>query len=150
MLIGVIFGTTPAINYIKYAAQDAELDNFLKERNQNLKQEIDAKFEKLLPLSITDQLISVNQHAEIEKDHRLYFDIIRIGRGKEYIGANYLGWWYRRNLTILTNIIRLTDSQNDRILVIYGVGHAKLLNQFAKESDFYYVESPLKFLKSKK
>lgn len=144
------FWDDPAINYIKYASQDAELDNFLKERNKNLKQEIDAKFEKLLPLSITDQLISVNQPAEAEKDHRLYFDIMRIGRGKEYIGTNYLAWWYRRNLTILTNIIRLTDSQNDRILVIYSVGHAKLLNEFARESDFYNVESPLKFLKSKK
>ncbi len=144
------FWDDPAINYIKYASQDAELDNFLKERNQNLKQEIDAKFEKLLPLSITDQLISVNQPADLEKDHRLYFDIMRIGRGKDYTGANYLAWWYRRNLTILTNIIRLTDSPNDRILVIYGAGHAKLLNQFAKESGFYKVESPLKYLKSKK
>ena len=144
------FWNDPAINYMKYAAQDAELDNFLKGINQKLKQEIDAKYEKLLPLSITDQLVSVNQPAEIEKSHRVYFDIMRIGRGKEYAGANYVSWWYRRNLTILTNIIRLTDSPSDRVLVVYGVGHAKLLNQFAKESDFYNIESPLKYLKSKK
>ena len=138
------------VYYMKYASQDAELNDFLKGINQKLKQEIDAKYEKLLPIPITDQLISVNQPAEIEKSHQVYFDIMRIGRGKEYIGANYLAWWYRRNLTILTNIIRLTDSMSDRILVVYGVGHAKLLNQFAKESDFYNVESPLKYLKSKK
>lgn len=135
---------------MKYASQDAELDNFLKGVNQKLKQEIDTKYEKLLPLSITDQLVSVNEFAEIEKSHQVYFDIMRIGRGKEYTGANYLAWWYRRNLTILTNIVRLTDSPNDRILVIYGAGHSKLLNQFAKESGFYVVESPLKYLKSMK
>ncbi|CAN5518903.1 hypothetical protein BH10ACI1_BH10ACI1_23880 [soil metagenome] len=140
----------PAINYMKYASQDAELDGFLKKVNQKLKQEIDAKYEKLLPLSITDQLIAVNQPAQLEKSQKVYFDIMRIGRDKEYIGANYVAWWYRRNMTILTNIIRITDSPNDRILVVYGVGHAKLLNQFAKESDFYTVESPLKYLKSKK
>ena len=144
------FWDDPAINYIKYAAQDAAFDGFLKEHNQKLKEEIDAEYAKLLPLSITDQLVSVNQPTQIEKSHKGYFDLLRIGRGKEYIGANYVSWWYRRNLTILTNIIRLTDSQNDRILVVYGVGHAKLLNQFAKESDFYNVESPLKYLKSKK
>jgi hypothetical protein len=53
-------------------------------------------------------------------------------------------------MVILTNIIRLTDSPSDRILVVYGAGHNKLLNQLAKESDFYTVESPLKYLKSKK
>jgi hypothetical protein len=144
------FWDDPAINYMKYAAQDAELDGFLKGVNQKFKQEIDAEYEKLLPLSITDQLISVNQPAQIEKSQKIYFDLLRIGRGKEYIGANYVSWWYRRNMTILTNIIRLTDSPNDRVLVVYGVGHAKLLNQFAKESGFYTVESPLKYLKSKK
>jgi hypothetical protein len=144
------FWDDPAINYIKYASQDAELDGFLKGVNQKLRQEIDAEYEKILPLSITDQLISVNKPAQIEKSQKVYFNLMRIGRGKEYIGANYVAWWYRRNMTILTNIIRLTDSPNDRVLVVYGVGHAKLLNQFAKESDFYTVESPLKYLKSKK
>lgn len=143
------FWDDPTINYMKYASQDAELDGFLKTVNQKLKREIDAEYEKLLPLSIIEQLIFVNKPAQIEKSHQVYFDLMRIGRGKEYIGANYVSWWYRRNMTILTNIIRLTDSPSDRILVVYGVGHAKLLNQFAKESDFYNVESSLKYLQSK-
>jgi len=29
---------------------------------------------------------------------------------------------------------------------VMSIGHAKLLNQFAKESGFYNVESPLKYL----
>lgn len=144
------FWDEPTINYMKYASQDAEFDAFLKEHNRKLKEEIDAEYAKLLPLSITDQLIFVNEPAQTEKDNQSYFNLMRIGRGKEYTGANYVSWWYRRNMTIFTNIIRLTDSPNDRILVVYGAGHAKLLNQFAKESGFYTVESPLKFLKSKK
>lgn len=75
---------------------------------------------------------------------------MRIGRDKEYIGANYFSWWYGRNMQILTNIVRITDSMNDRILVVYGAGHAKLLNQLATESGFYNVESPLKYLRGKK
>ena len=144
------FWDDPAINYIKYASQDAELDGFLKGLNQKLRQEIDTEFEKLYTLPITDQLILLNQPDRIEKSHKVYYDIMRIGRGKEYAGAGYLSWWYRRNMVILTNIIRLTDSMNDRVLVIYGNGHNKLLNQLAKESDFYNVETPLKYLKSKK
>jgi hypothetical protein len=144
------FWDDPAINYEKYASKDAELDGFLKGVYRKLKEDVDAEFEKLLPLPITDQLIFLNQPDRIEKSQQIYFDFMRIGRGKEYAGANYVSWWYRRNMVILTNIIRLTDSPNDRILVIYGYGHAKLLTQFAKESGFYNVESPLKYLESKK
>ena len=145
-----IFPDEPLYNYEKYAAKDAELDKFLKDVYRKLKEKSDAESERLFKLSVADQFILINQPDRIEKDHQGYFDLMRIGRRAEYVGANYLSWWYGRNMKILTNIIRITDSPNDRILVVYGVGHAKLLNQFAKESDFYTVESPLKYLKTKK
>ncbi len=144
------FWDDPSINYEKYAAQDPEFDKFLKGLYAGLKTEVDDKFAGLSRLSVVDQLIAVNRPAWLERSQKLYFDYLRIGRGKEYIGANYVAWWYRRNLTILTNIIRLTESPSDRILVIFGYGHAKLLNQFAKESGFYNVESPLKYLQGGK
>jgi hypothetical protein len=144
------FWDDPTINYEKYASKDAELDSFLKGVYRTLKKEVEAEHEKLFTLPVLDQLVLLNQPDRIEKAHNIYFDLMRIGRGKEYIGANYVSWWYRRNLTILDNIIRITDSPEERILVIYGSGHLKLLTQFAKESGFYNVESPLKYLQSKK
>jgi len=138
-----------AYNYEKFAAKDAEQNKFLKDVYQDLKKRVDAESGKLLNLSILDQYILLNQPARSERDHAVYFDLMRIGRGADYPGANYVSWWYGRNMKILTNIIRLTDSPNDRILVIYGVGHVKLLNQFARESGFYNVESPLKYLQKK-
>ncbi len=144
------FWDDSAMNYEKYASKDDELNKFLKAAYQNLKKEIDAEHEKMFTLPITDQMILLNQPARMEKDHQRYFELMRIGRDKEYIGANYFSWWYGRNMHILTNIIRITDSMNDRMLVVYGAGHAKLLNQFATESGFYNVESPLKYLRGKK
>jgi hypothetical protein len=144
------FWDDPSISYEKYAAKDAEFDSFLKGLYGNLKREVEAEHEKLFTMPVVNQLIYLNQPERMEIDHKFYFEIMRIGRGKEYIGANYVAWWYRRNLTILQNIVRLTDSPHDRVLVVYGFGHLKLLTQFAKESDFYNVESPLKYLESKR
>jgi hypothetical protein len=144
------FWDDPTINYEKYAAKDAELDGFLKGVYRTLKAEVDAEHEKMLTLPVADQLILLNRPDRIERSHRIYYDIMRIGRGREYAGAGYVAWWYRRNLVILTNVIRLTDSPDDRVLVVYGSGHTKLLTQFAKESGFYNVESPLKYLEGKK
>jgi hypothetical protein len=142
------FWDDPSINYLKYAEKDPELNTFLKKINKNLKDRVDAQSEKMAKLPVIDQLVFLNQPERIEADHQAYYDIIRIGRGNEYVGAGYLSWWYRRNFVILDNIIRLTDSPKDRILVIYGAGHLKLLTQFAKESGFYNVESPLKYLET--
>lgn len=136
--------------YEKYAAKDPGLDKFLKGVYEELERQSNDETEKLRTLSVTDQLILLNQPERWEKSHQRYFEIMRIGQGSEYVGANYLSWWYGRNMKILNNIIRITDSPDERILVVYGNGHNKLLNQFAKESDFYTLESPLKYLKSKK
>ncbi len=136
--------------YEKYAAKDPELNDFLKKVYEELKKDENGGTEKSRTLSVTDRLILLNQPERWEKSHQRYFEIMRIGRGAEYVGANYLSWLYGRNMKILVNLIRITDSMDDRILVIYGNGHNKLLNQFAKESRFYNVESPLKYLKGKK
>ena len=145
-----IFPEDPLYWYEKYAAQDAELNDFLKAVYEELRKESNEETKKLRTLSVTDQLIFLNQPELWEKSHQRYFEFMRIGRGQEYVGANYLSWWYGRNMKILVNLIRITDSRDDRILTVYGSGHLKLLNQFAKESDFYNVESPLKYLESKK
>ncbi|MFC4619034.1 DUF5694 domain-containing protein [Camelliibacillus cellulosilyticus] len=42
--------------------------------------------------------------------------------------------------TAFTNVTRLVESPEERILVIYGGGHKYLLNQFFRESMAYEVE----------
>lgn len=140
------FWDDPAINYEKHAAKDPAQDAFLKGVYRDLKREVDAEHERMFTLPVTDQLILLNRPDRIERSHKTYYDLMRIGSGKEYAGAGYVSWWYRRNMVILVNIIRLTETPDDRILVVYGSGHLKLLTQFARESDFYNVESPLKYL----
>jgi hypothetical protein len=136
-------------NYLAFAEKDKELDPFLKKIFADLQAEGNKRDEKFQTLSIVEQFIYLHDPAEIERSHAAYYDIMRIGRGKEYIGANWVSGWYGRNLKILLNIIRITDSPQDKILAVYGFGHLKLLNQFAVESGFYNVESAMKYLKSK-
>jgi hypothetical protein len=44
------------------------------------------------------------------------------------------------------NLTRLVGSPDERILLIIGAGHAYLLRQFARESGFFRLESPLDYL----
>lgn len=57
---------------------------------------------------------------------------------EDYDAADNLSiWWYNRNIRIFSNILRLTESSEDRILVIFGNGHASILRQLFEASPQY-------------
>ena len=49
-------------------------------------------------------------------------------------------------MKIYVNLTRITESADDRILLIIGGGHVYLIQQFLEESGDYIIESPLKYL----
>ena len=134
-------------NYFEYAAKHPELDALLKSTQKNLQAEYDRRSERFVNLPMVKQFLYLNDPVRIENDHAGYFYLLRIGGGTEYIGANWLASWYNRNFKIIANIIRITDSPQDRVLAIYGAGHLKLLNQIAAESRYFKIESPSKYLR---
>jgi hypothetical protein len=97
--------------------------------------------QKLLKEStMKEYLLHINNQAA--KDHQHYIKYYaRVAREDYYVGIDWLAnYWYRRNLIIYTNITRLIESPNERILVIYGNGHKHLIEQFIKESDLFQLE----------
>jgi hypothetical protein len=84
--------------------------------------------------SIGTWLLQLNRREVIAADHRNYFDIAIVGDEDQQPGANWVGYWYGRNLRIFNNLVRLSDRPQDRVLAVYGQGHAYLLRQFATES----------------
>ena len=100
-------------------------------------------------VSIIDMYIQGNQPEEGRSEsHQRYIRwIARVGLGDQYPGANWLAHsWYDRNLKIYVNLTRITESADERILLIIGEGHVYLVQQFLEESGDYIVESPLKYL----
>ena len=98
---------------------------------------------------ILDKYIRINQPEGSRASHRAYLHDARIGLGDKYPGANWLAHiWYARNLKIFVNLTRITESANDRILLVIGGGHVFLVQQFLEDSGDYIVESPLKYLDS--
>ena len=101
-------------------------------------------------VSIIDMYIRDNEPEGIRLDHQDYLRwIARVGLGDEYPGANWVShFWYDRNLKIFVNLTRITESADERILLIIGAGHVYLVQQFFEESGDYIIESPLKYLKA--
>ena len=97
--------------------------------------------------SVLDMYIQCNLPEWDTLNHQAYLRQARVGLGDEYPGANWLAYfWYPRNLKIFVNLTRITESNDDRILLIIGAGHGFLIRQFLEDSGDYIVESPLKYL----
>src|SRR5262249_41536784 len=97
--------------------------------------------------TIVEQLRAANDIEAQEKLHRAYLLMAEAGKGTDYTGADIVAGWYERNLKIAMNVVRTADSPADRILVIIGAGHLKLLRQFLKESPDVEVVDAYGYLK---
>ncbi|TAF64588.1 MAG: hypothetical protein EAZ55_11040 [Cytophagales bacterium] len=90
--------------------------------------------------TIGEYLLKINQQEIYEKSNAFYLSLFsRIGEGENYIGTELNVEWYRRNMKIFTNVLRLAE-ENDRILIIFGQGHVRLLQLFFQDTfDFEYI-----------
>ena len=96
---------------------------------------------------LIDMYIRINEPEGRRADHQGYLRTARIGLKDQYPGANWVShWWYAHNLKNFVNLTRITESTDDRILLIIGAGHVYLIQQFLEDSGDYIVESPLQYL----
>ncbi|RDK85532.1 DUF5694 domain-containing protein [Marinirhabdus gelatinilytica] len=97
--------------------------------------------DKLIPkMNLTEYF----KHMNSRESHNYGYGIYLLGnfKSKNNQGADHLSiWWYNRNLRIFRNIIGITESPEDRILVVMGNGHAAILrNLFETSPNYEFVE----------
>lgn len=95
--------------------------------------------EKLSGMTVGTYLRWMNSPEMIEANHFFYTGfLMQNGAGDWLPGPRMVANWYTRNLLITHNILRIREGDgSDRILAIFGQGHAKLLKQFLDESPHF-------------
>ncbi|MFY3791407.1 DUF5694 domain-containing protein [Ureibacillus sp. MALMAid1270] len=97
-------------------------------------------------LTLQEILKNLNQKERILTDHRMYMNVARIGENTNYVGIDWVRWWYQRNLIIYHNIANLIEKEDDRIMLLIGAGHLHLIKQFLNESGLVEIEEIGKYL----
>ncbi len=105
-------------------------------------QDADADTALLARSTLLQYLCALNSPDRLAADNRLYFDYAMIGNEVDRPGANWVGSWYSRNLKILANLVHIAPGPGDRVVAVFGAGHAFLLQQFAGQSGAFTAESP--------
>ncbi len=95
--------------------------------------------------TVSAWLRALNSPDAITKAHQAYFTLASFGSNDNNPGAAWVGTWYARNLRIFNNL-RDVLAPNERVLVLYGAGHAYLLDRFITESAAAEQVDPRRYL----
>jgi hypothetical protein len=121
------------MNYAKGSGRSKELDAIMGEIGDMVK----AQNEYLASHTVLETLLYMNADDKVIKDVGFYYREAHLGEPGDWAGADLVSDWFRRNMRIYTNVTRLADSPNERVLVVYGAGHLGWLqHDFASDPSF--------------
>jgi hypothetical protein len=136
---------TAVFTYAEKHAQGDVVQQVMSDVESKIKPKLAAGY--LEKHSIREILQEANAPESDALAHRMYLSLLAIGKNKDYPGVDLVARWYDRNLHIATNIARLSEGSGERILVLIGSGHGKLLRQFLGEMPGFQVVDSLEYLK---
>jgi hypothetical protein len=121
------------VNYAKASGRSKELDAMMGEIGGMVK----AQNAYLASHTVFETLLYMNADAKIAEDVGFYYRQAHFGEPGDWAGADLNADWFRRNMRIYSNVVRLADSPNERVLVIFGAGHLGWLqHDFASDPNF--------------
>ncbi|MDW3652015.1 MAG: DUF5694 domain-containing protein [Bacteroidia bacterium] len=139
-------GNFPFNELVQYANENGQGDFFL-EANAWMQNFIQEEQEYMKSHTVAEILGRHNDPERIKEGHGMYISMLQIGKKHEYPGANLVAEWYERNLKIHANLTRIVDQEEERILVIFGSGHAPILRELVQYDPDYELVEYSKFVK---
>ncbi len=98
--------------------------------------------------TIREYLLYLNDEDFLRNDHEQYMGNLWPGEGVYiYQRTDSLTNWYKRNFRIFTNLVRITEFGQDRILLVIGSGHQKILRDLAIDATPYCLVETETYLK---
>lgn len=113
------------VDYAKATGQSDALDELLARSRR----QVAAQSEYLASHTILQMMIMLNSDDRVAQDMGFYYKAAEYGEPGDWAGADLVAEWVRRNMRIYTNVMKLIDSPDERVLVIFGAGHLGWLRQ---------------------
>ena len=107
------------VNYAKASGRSKELDALQAEVGAMVK----AQGEYLASHTVLETLLYMNADGKVADDVGFYYRQAHFGEPGDWAGADLVADWFRRNMRIYSNVTRIVDSRNERVLAIFGAGH---------------------------
>lgn len=110
---------------------------------------VEEKRQKLQELTQTEYFRYLNQPRQRRMNDKLLSAVAMEESGiGDYLLADILTAWYQRNIRITANLWNQVDSDDEKILLLYGVSHVPSLRQLLNQAPMFSPVSPLPYLDS--
>ncbi|WP_138429758.1 DUF5694 domain-containing protein [Fodinibius saliphilus] len=136
-------GKFPFTKVVKYARQhNPQFVNYFKA----LRKEIESEDQELYNnATIREILQEKNSPQNLQKQRDFYAQTAAVGADTTWVGAKLVSQWHKRNIKIFGHLAKIAE-EGDRIIVLFGSGHAPLLRYFVNSSKRMKLVEPLDYL----
>jgi hypothetical protein len=151
----VVYGIDEQSETIDYFPYD-KVEAFAKEHGEESRlARLHAKVESMMTELEAAQkntpvrllLARMNEPARIMTDNNdFYYGLLGIGDRTTQPGADLNGSWYLRNAKIFAKLTQVAKP-GDRVVVLFGAGHAYWLRQLVQNTPGFILVEPNKFLR---
>jgi len=94
---------------------------------------------------IGETLAAINTSASLKNANQPYMQMLQIAQGAAQPAAKLNVQWYERNVHIFSNLLQVAKP-GDRVLVIFGQGHAFWLRFLVEQMPGYELVDPRQYL----
>ncbi|SHL07981.1 DUF5694 domain-containing protein [Flavobacterium chilense] len=116
--------------------------DLIKINEETMKKYENDQNQKIAKYSLTELLLDINTQKSNEENLGWYLQTAtKGGKTNDFVGAYLVSEWYRRNLYMYALIQKLTESKDNKIMVLLGAGHTAMIREFVEHNpDFEIVE----------
>lgn len=151
------------IHAIDYRKTDFPYDSVMKAmsaaRQEKLQKDVESLMatyqasanKKLETYTLTQLLLDHNTPASRAFDTSLYLTLLnRAGSADTFVGPFLVSEWYRRNLYMYSLVQKLTEAQDDKVMVLAGSSHTAMMQGFVDTDNRFTVNALKDILSLKK
>jgi pheromone shutdown protein TraB len=124
--------------------------SLMNEINTTIAEQAKITNDKISKLTLTELLKDNNTAAYRTMNNGLYIKYFnRAGLQDNFVGADGVTTWYKRNLYMYSMIQKATGSKDQRIMILLGSGHVSMLKKFIDDEQIFKVVELEELLKKK-
>ncbi|KAF2516575.1 DUF5694 domain-containing protein [Flavobacterium foetidum] len=111
--------------------EKANQKDLMKKNTESMEDFQNQHNQRIIKSSLTDMMLYYNKKETENQNIQWYLEIAnRTGSVNDFTGASLVAKWYQRNLYMYSLIQKLTESTDDKIMILVGAGHAALIREF--------------------
>lgn len=129
-LYGMDYHNSFPYDSLMMAMEKANQKDLMKKNDESTKKFEKDHNERLAKSSLQEMMLHYNKKQTENENLQWYLEVAnRAGNPDDFSGPSLVSKWYQRNIYMYSLIQKLTESTDNKIMVLVGAGHAAIIRE---------------------